>query len=130
MKVSTRAISSITAILIFIIVSGILVIKYLESSSKEITGHIENIESSTKNDDWNDVTQNLQMVQKKWSKTKSKWSMLLDHAEIDNIETSLTRMSAYIDAREKVLALAELSTLKQFVEHIPKKEVFGLENIF
>lgn len=130
MRVSTRAISSIIAILAIIIVSGILVVVFLESSSKELVNAMEGIEDGTKNEDWEKVKQDLSLVEDKWSKVKGKWSMLLDHIEVDNIETSLTKMATYVETQEKSLALAELSTLRQFVKHIPRKEAFGLENIF
>jgi len=130
LKVWVKAVILIAAILITIIVSSMLVHNYLESSSQEITDYIENIEENTSSNDWDKAEEILSTLEELWSDTKSKWSMLIDHNEIDNIEISLKRVSSYIKEREKKLALAELSLLKQMVMHIPEKEALALENVF
>ncbi len=130
MDVSVKAVIFIAAILIIIVASSILTGIYLQSSSQKITYYIEDIEKNTKDKDWEKAEKTLSALESYWSKTKSRWSMLIDHHEIDNIDTSLAKMSAFIEQREQMLALAELSTLKQMVRHIPKKEAPGLENIF
>ncbi|HHV99493.1 MAG TPA: DUF4363 family protein [Clostridiaceae bacterium] len=130
MKVWVKAVILIAAILIIIVVSSMFVHNYLKSSSQKIINHIENIEENTRNNDWHKAEEIVSTLESLWSDTKSKWSVLIDHNEIDNIDESLTRVSSYIEEREKKLALAELSLLKQMVQHIPEKEALALENVF
>ena len=129
LKVWIKAVISIAAIFIVIVISSMLVDNYLESSSQKIADYIENIEIYARNNDWHKAKETLFILEKQWAETQSKWSMLIDHNEIDNIDISLTKVSAYIEEREQKLALAELSSLKQMVKHIPKKEALALENV-
>lgn len=130
MKVWIKAVILIAAILVVIIVSSILVDNYLELSSQKIADQIESIEKNAKLNDWCKAEETLSVLESQWSETKSKWSMLIDHNEVDNIDVSLTRVSSFIEDREQKFALAELSILKQIVRHIPKKVTLTLENIF
>ena len=69
-------------------------------------------------------------VQEKWDKTKNKWAALIDHQEIDNIEETMHRVEMLIgDPEEKVELLSELNKLGFYLEHIPEREAFSLENV-
>jgi len=58
------------------------------------------------------------------------WTVFLDHEEIDNIDTSLVRISKYIETKNTSMAMSEIAVLRQFVKHIPENESLSLKNIF
>ena len=62
----------------------------------------------------------LEIIEK-WPETEKKWSILLDHSDIDAISTSISRLSVYIDAKDSTLALAEIASLKQLLKTIPDR---------
>ena len=71
-----------------------------------------------------------EIVQEKWNETKNKWAALIDHEEIDNIEETMHRVEMLIgDTEEKVELLSELNKLGFYLEHIPEREEFSIENI-
>jgi hypothetical protein len=121
--------ASIALLLTIIIVSGIFSLKMLESSSKNIEQHLSLIESSTTSGDWAKSKSQLDLVNASWKKTSKVWTALIDHFEIDNIDTSLSKMEKYIYAKDTSMALAEIAALKQFIKHIPETEAFNLKNI-
>lgn len=117
-------------LVLLILGAGILVLGALDQSSKRLESHISLMENRMQSGDWKGAKESLQILESDWSKIKGTWAMLIDHIEIDNIDTSLSRAKQYIETQQYSLALAEASVLKQFVRHIPKKEGFNLENIF
>jgi len=129
-KFSVKVIAIILFLLAVIIFSGIFMTNALSRSSEELGRKIAEIEKLAQSEDWDKTMEILDSLKEDWEKTKSTWSMLIDHIEIDNIETSLTKVSKYVEFKQAAYALAEISTLKQYIEHIPEKERFSLENIF
>ncbi|HHW48411.1 MAG TPA: DUF4363 family protein [Clostridiaceae bacterium] len=130
MRFSVKIIAIILFLLAVIISSGIFMTNALSKSSKELGKKITEIEKYIQSEDWNKAMETLNSLKKDWEKTKSTWSMLIDHIEVDNIETSLTRVSKYVELRHAAYAMTEISVLKQYIDHIPEKESFTLENIF
>ncbi|KNY26782.1 DUF4363 family protein [Pseudobacteroides cellulosolvens] len=120
---------------IILLVSGMLVFSlvssyYLNRSAQKIDYQIRKIEANSRSNDWINANIELSNLEKQWKKSSNTWAMLIDHVEIDNIDDSLTRMKEYIKAKNSVLSLGELASLKQYVNHIPQKESFSLINIF
>ena len=71
----------------------------------------------------------LNTTQQQWIKTQTRWTILLDHQEIDAIDISLKRLEKYVQTHNLSLSLAEISTVKQLVEQISNTEKFTLSNI-
>jgi len=125
-----KIIISITTIGAFIFVSSFFTNRLLQNDAHILEEKINSVKISTKNKNWETAETEIDSVLKKWPTVESKWALLLDHAEIDNIEEALTKVSEYIEAKNTPLALAELASLKNYINHIPKKESFNLKNIF
>ena len=102
----------------------------LNSSSSKMEKDILAIENSIRKKNWDSAGDNLEKMQKSWSKTKKMWAVMLDHAEIDNIDITLSKLSSYIEMKDLALALAETASLKQYIKHIPEKESANISNIF
>ena len=65
-----------------------------------------------------------------WEKTKKIWSTLIDHSELDSIEEIVKRIEVLLsNTDEETELLAELNRLEFYLQHIPEKERFALENI-
>jgi hypothetical protein len=130
MSHSTKNIIHITLLLVFIIGSGVITAGYLNKSSRELSQCLEKIEQYTNNDDWDLALKEISIMEDKWSRIKKVWATLTDHAEIDNITSSISRASKYIEIRDQSPALAEISVLSSLISHIPKKELPTIDNIF
>jgi hypothetical protein len=103
---------------------------FIDLSAKRLEDMISSLEASTASQNWEEAQKELVIIQDDWEKTKKTWAMLLDHTEIDNIDEALSKLKMYIETRESSLALAEASTLKLFIIHIPEREALNLENVF
>jgi len=122
----------ITAIIGYIIVItfAIFTQNYLEHSSEELVSEIEHLMSLVDIDKINESIESRDKLQKTWDQTKNKWAALIDHEEIDNIEETMHRVEMLIgDSEEKVELLSELNKLGFYLEHIPEREAFSIENI-
>lgn len=113
-----------------IMCAGIYSISTLKSTASKLEDQIIRVEETAKTENWEAATNILSDTKLDWEKSEKSWAILLDHIEIDNIETSITRVEKFIETKNKSMALAEVATLKQYIKHIPEKESFNLKNIF
>lgn len=125
-----RNVTLAIVIVLAIIIGGLFVSSSLNRTSARLETHILQMESRMRSNDWDAATESLVILKNDWDSVKGNWAMLIDHVEIDNIETTLSRLTEYISSHQSSMALAEASVLRQFVKHIPGKESFLLENIF
>lgn len=112
------------------IILAILIQSYLEKSSEKLVNEIENLIEMVENDEINNSIKLRYNIQEQWDETKYKWAALIDHEEIDNIEETMHRVEMLIgDTEEKIELLSELNRLRFYLEHIPEREKFSIENI-
>lgn len=104
--------------------------RVLSNDAERLESYINKVEQSAKNGDWAAAENSLSSIEEEWPKVEKTWTVLLDHIEIDNIDTSLLRMSKYVETRNVSMALAEITALRQYIKHIPEKETLTLKNIF
>ena len=110
--------------------SFIYITKTLGSASQKLEKDILQIENNIGKRDWEGSEHVLATIKNDWEKTENTWKVLLDHDEIDNIDTTLSRMTKFIETKNTSLALAEAEVLKKYVKHIPEKESLSVKNIF
>lgn len=101
----------------------------LAASAQELSGKVESIAGAVSRQDWQQAEKQMAALEKTWNKKKNWWPALMDHQEIDNIESSIARTREYITAREIGLSRGEISQLKLMINHIPEKEKLNLKNI-
>lgn len=114
---------------VLIALAGSLTLYFLDSESVKMDKQLTELKSEIENQDWTAAEKTLDKFHSKWDRTSNTWSMLIDHYEIDNIELVLSQLASYVKTKDKSDALSQLSALKTFVRHIPKKEAFRLKNI-
>ncbi|MDF2841219.1 MAG: hypothetical protein K0Q99_1991 [Clostridia bacterium] len=115
--------------LIIIIAGSLLTMTYIGNEAESLLINLNELERLIDADDWPSAQSSFQGFKTKWAEVDHKWSMLIDHTEIDYITMDLGELEAYIKAKDKTHALAKLSSLLLLVEHIPDKEYPSLKNI-
>jgi len=130
MSKTVRVVISAAILLCLITGSAYITHRALIESSRRLTGYIEEIEKKTENGEWEQALDTVEKVREDWEKTQKIWCMLIDHTEIDNVNSSMSKLARLIEYREKALALSEVSTLKEYVDHIPDRLALNIENIF
>jgi len=117
-------------VLITIIVSlGIISSKTIYEHSQKITDFLLYLDTYTREENWNNAENMLVNIEGEWEQTSRVLSVLMDHQEIDNVNSSLYKMMEYVKLKEKNMALAEISVLQHIIKHIPDKAAFSIENI-
>jgi hypothetical protein len=106
------------------------VIGALSHTAEDLTKNFEQIYKAINEENWQNAKAEFSQVEEKWNRHKKWWAMVIDHHEIDNIDTSFSRINEYLNHQNQALSAGELSVLKQFIKHIPETEKVCWKNIF
>ncbi len=110
--------------------AGIWVQVNLERTTAQFGNELTRTRQAVERSDWPLARVSLTQLTRKWEKTKSFWSLLLSHKEIDAIEQALIRSSQAVASRSRADAYIELGTLNYFLKHIAQRERVNPINIF
>ncbi len=110
--------------------AGYFTVLKVSNSSEILMHHCKHIRIGVENDRWDEARSQLKEFNALWEETKSLWTILINHKEIDSIDIALVRIGEYLNTGEKGLALGEISVLELLIRHIPATEKVTLENIF
>ncbi|MDK2798602.1 MAG: hypothetical protein PWP27_526 [Clostridiales bacterium] len=116
-------------LLVVIILGSIVYIYFLDNAANNLISMIEKLEDTVKADDWEEAQKQLDNLQKEWKKTERWMTTLVDHQEIDTIKITLSKLSQYVDFKKTADFMAESTTLKLLIEHIPGKEKCNISNL-
>ena len=129
-----REITISTLIIVFIIVSGIAVQKYLVKSSEDLIKDLKDLKQELiRNKETKNIArikEKLEEVIKNWEDKEKVWATIIMHEELDNIEVSLLTLKSYAENEEIADALSELEKSIFWIGHITEKEDFKIKNIF
>jgi len=120
----------VAGVLIFWVGLGFYTIDRFQGNATQMLDEIGRTETAIFAARWDEAAASIDNIKRAWEKHQRWWNVFIDHDEIDNIDTALTRTEQYVKARERVLATGELAVLKLMLEHIPEKERVSLKNIF
>jgi uncharacterized protein YxeA len=115
--------------LIIIISGSLLTIYYISGQAENLEIDLTKIEKQVDSENWTQAQSTFDDFKTKWAKVDHKWSMLIDHYEIDYINMYLGELEAFIKTKNKTDSLAKISSLLLLVKHIPEKEYPSLKNI-
>lgn len=119
----------IVIIIVLILLVDVTSYRYLDVTSKNIDNKLTFIRSDINDKKWDNAKRHINELENIWKKTNSKWAILIEHREIDDIDMSLAKLKSYIDTEDTSLSLAELKTLDELYRHIPLNEKLNLENV-
>lgn len=117
-------------IFIIMIVGMIFSILYLNKVCKDLEDITSNIESYINEDNMKKAYDTSQKLTKKWKRYSESISIFVNHQEIDNIETELSKIPQYIKEDSKDEALASVRVLNFFLNHVKNMEKITIQNIF
>lgn len=115
---------------IFIIFAAFFSIKYLDRVCIKFTKLTDQLETSINNDQWEKSYKTSLEFFNSWQKYSDKISVFVHHAEIDNINMEIWKLTQYVKEKNKDESLASVHVLKFLLEHIADMERINLQNIF
>ena len=104
--------------------------KYLEITSKKLLLKVYSIEDYIKKGDISSAEKIAIDLDREWDIIEKKWTLLTNHHEIDNITSSVKTTLEFIKFQDIPSSMANLGSLKHYIQHIPNLEKLNLKNIF
>jgi len=118
-------------IIIIVLISNFILEKYLERSTGELIGRLENLRIDIQNkEEQKRLEENYEEIYKLWEKTNDRWAIIELHEELDLIESSIRKLKANIQTKEETMAMEKIEECIFLINHIAEKEKFSLKNIF
>ncbi len=115
--------------IILLIVSGIMSYNMLSTQAESMKDMINELEYNIINQNWEAASKQYTLIDTEWSSIRDKWSIVIDHLEINLINIDLAELNSYIKSKEQTDSLSKIYSLKTLFTHIPDKESCTLKNI-
>lgn len=125
-----RIVGFTVTLLVLLIALSWYGITYLQSSADEMVALLKTAENYILEENWAAAQTTLQAVNDRWNEIQTRWKILIDHRETDEIEAAITRLRSFSSTQDQGEALSELAVLSFRLKHIPAKERLLLRNIF
>ena len=126
----------ITILIILILIFGGAYItqKYLNTTTDELIKEIEDFERKARianeTEEREEIIEKSKDIKSRWKEIEKGWGIIVLHEELDNIKTSIYKLSSNAEYGEFADCIEEAQKLKFLVGHIKGKEKFSLINIF
>lgn len=124
----------IIVVLILIFVGSYISQNYIRITSDQLISQIdelkEELQKSIETRDNKKSAELAENIINKWDEIEEKWSILVLHNELDNIELALIGMKSHIETEQYADGMEELEKSKFLLEHITQRERFSLKNVF
>ncbi len=125
-----KSFSFASFLLIVLILINIGFYTQLEDTTKSLDTDINQIISLSKEKDLTKAHKEFNNLKEKIKNDKKTWLFVINHRELDDIEISLKFIDGYFMEKNKSEIIANLHTLKFYVENIYTREKITLTNIF
>ncbi len=125
-----KPILTVLILLTVIIAGGLMTHNLLQAESRLLSEKLDMLCVSVDNEDWDKADELYKGILEAWKKSNKKYSMLIDHFEIDNININFAELKAFISVKDKSPAKAKILSLKVLILHMAEKEAINLKNIF
>ena len=121
----------IAAIIIFIFLVGFgtFAYYYVDNTANHLVTKASAVEKSAEARDWAQAEKQFGAFHTSWNRTSSKWTVMLDHQELDNINITISRAEEFLKTRHLPELMSEMAELKMLLKHIPEKEALNLKNV-
>ncbi|WP_125153392.1 DUF4363 family protein [Clostridium rectalis] len=105
-------------------------INYLNKICNEMSDINYKLEQSIELGNWRQSKNIVSNLTNNWEKFSDKLSIFVNHEELDNINSELSKLTQYINYKNKDESMASLHSIKFFIQHISKLEKINMQNIF
>lgn len=124
-----RAIVTILVIIAIIWTLNACTGAFIESSSQKLSTNIAQTRAAVETGDMQAYKNGIVALRSEWESDESRWEALVDHREVDRIDTLMTHLEALANGGNPEDILPELDELSFFLAHIGDKIKIRLENI-
>ena len=116
--------------IIIIISLNIFQASYLKNTSKELLNRIDNIKTNLDEKDFETAYNEILELEKDWETKRDGWDILTENDDVEEFESCLASLKAFIKSNTLSESLSEVAKLKQRIEHILENESLSFATIF
>ncbi len=116
-------------IIISIIIGDFLLQKFTNTKFDNINCRLEDLKESIKSSDEFDMKK-MNEINAEWKKNFDMFTCYLEHDELEKIETQLVMISSGMLIEDKEFVYQEIDRAIFIINHIERKQMFNLDNIF
>ncbi len=123
----------IVSIIIFLLIIFLwfFLLNHMDQSLHELIAIIENnLEPAILQNNWEEAEEEFLLIKEIWHQHTSLYSFFIDEASLIEVSYSNARIHSYIKGKSSVLALSELSFVKEHLQALHQSELISIENIF
>ncbi|NMA96447.1 MAG: DUF4363 family protein [Clostridiales bacterium] len=124
-----KAIIAISIIIVLFFVFSFWLENSIQTTADDTVSVLYSVEDAVIQGDWDTAIEKIQTIEDNWQHTKRIWQVLIDHNEIDNIDSTLVKVKSWATLESMEDCIAELATLKLFVLHVPERKGLRITNI-
>ena len=126
-----RDIFIITIIIISVIIGTIYTQNLLGENTDALLKELGRLETNiNENMQKEEIDKNANDIYQKWREVSEKWSIIVDHQEIDLIEKALLAVKSTIETEEYNKSIQKIQESIYLIGHIKEKEELNIKNIF
>lgn len=126
-----RDIFIITIIIISVIIGTIYTQNLLGENTDVLLKELGKLETNiNENMQKEEIDKNANDIYQKWREVSEKWSIIVDHQEIDLIEKALLAVKSTIETEEYNKSIQKIQESIYLIGHIKEKEELNIKNIF
>lgn len=125
-----RAVIIMLAIVAIILALNCYAGSFINDNSNELLSSIDKVKQAVQAGDLDAAGGRINDLRGEWESAESRWEVLVDHREVDRIDTLVTHLEGMAKAGTLDTMLPELDELSFFFKHINDKEKLRAENIF
>lgn len=103
---------------------------YLKKTAAVLKLQIEYIKAYVESDDYENAKKAYDTLEKNWNKVSNMWDVFTEHDDVEEFDSSMKSLNAYIVQEEKSDCVNEIAQLLQRIEHILKSESVSLATVF
>lgn len=116
--------------LLFVISLNCVQLSFLKNTGGEMLSALDVVLTKIQNEDFESAKAKLGTLNDKWESIRDRWDILTEHDDVEELESSLASIEAYVENKEVVDAVVEVAVLKQIIEHIIQNETLSFSTIF
>lgn len=105
-------------------------LSFLKNTGSEMLDMLDLVLVKIQNEDFESAKVELSTLNDKWESIRQRWDILTEHDDVEELESGLASIEAYVDNKEVVDAVVEVAVLKQRIEHIIQNETLSFSTIF
>lgn len=79
---------------------------------------------------WSEITRLEKKLSSSWENNQVFFSLIIDHAELNDLEISLAKINSHVKEKKKSELLPELEISQRLIQNLWQQEKLSWQNVF